>query len=189
MADQKHPYMYPDLFQGLCKIPGKYHIQLKNDAMPFALSTPRSVALPLQPKVKSELQLWNNWIFSKVDKPTDRCARMVVVPKQDGKVCICIDLTKLNESVCTRRDTSFHMSITPLLNSEEPRSSRSLMPIRASGRLSSQKNLHFSPLSSRLLGDSASIAFQLGYNLDPEVFSKVNVGDPVRPRRSYLHDG
>ena len=28
---------------------------------------------------------------------------MVVVPKQDGKVCICMDLTKLNESVCRER--------------------------------------------------------------------------------------
>ena len=25
---------------------------------------------------------------------------MVVVPKSNGKVCICVDLTKLNESVC-----------------------------------------------------------------------------------------
>ena len=101
VADQRLPYMHPDLFQGLGKIPGKYHIQLKDDAQPFALSTPRRVALPLQPKGKSELQRMEQLgVISKVDEPTDWCAGMVVVPKQDGKVRICVDLTKLNESVC-----------------------------------------------------------------------------------------
>jgi len=36
-------------------IPAKYHIQLKDDVHPFVLSSPRRVALPLQPKVKSDL--------------------------------------------------------------------------------------------------------------------------------------
>ena len=100
VADQRLPYMHPDLFQGLGKIPGKYHIQLKEDAQPFALSTPRRVALSLQPKVKSELQRMEQLgVISKVNEPTDWCAGMVVVPKQDGKVRICVDLTKLNESV------------------------------------------------------------------------------------------
>ena len=104
VADQKLPYMHQDLFQGLGKIPGKYHIQLKDDAQPFALSTPRRVALPLQPKVKSELQRMEQLrVISKVDEPTDWCAWMVVVPKQDGKVRICVDLTKLNESVRRER--------------------------------------------------------------------------------------
>ena len=42
-------------------------------------------------------------VISKVDEPTDWCAGMVVVPKQDGKVRICMDLTKLNKSVCRER--------------------------------------------------------------------------------------
>ena len=104
VADQRLPYMYPDLFQGLGKNPGKYHIQLKDDAQPFALSTLRRVALPLQPKVKSELQWMEQLgVISKVDEPTDWCAGIVVVPKQDGKVRICVDLTKLNESVRSER--------------------------------------------------------------------------------------
>ena len=42
VADQRQAYTvtHPNLFQGLGKIPGKYHAQLKNDAKPFALSTP-----------------------------------------------------------------------------------------------------------------------------------------------------
>ena len=37
--------------------------------------------------------------ISRVDKPTNWCSGMVVVPKSDGSVRICVDLTKLNESV------------------------------------------------------------------------------------------
>ena len=34
-----------------------------------------------------------------MNQPTDWCSAMVVVPKNDGRVRICVDLTKLNESV------------------------------------------------------------------------------------------
>ena len=42
-------------------------------------------------------------VISKVDEPTDWCAGLVVVPKSNGQVRICVDLTKLNESVCRER--------------------------------------------------------------------------------------
>ena len=38
-------------------------------------------------------------VISKVSKPTDWCAGMVVVPKPSGKIRICVDLKPLNESV------------------------------------------------------------------------------------------
>ena len=38
-------------------------------------------------------------VISKVKAPTEWCAGMVVVPKKDGKVRICIDLKPLNASV------------------------------------------------------------------------------------------
>ena len=38
-------------------------------------------------------------IISKVDTPTPWCAGMVVVPKKDKTVRICIDLKPLNQSV------------------------------------------------------------------------------------------
>ena len=38
-------------------------------------------------------------IISKVDETTPWCAGMVVVPKRNGKVRICVDLKPLNESV------------------------------------------------------------------------------------------
>ena len=38
-------------------------------------------------------------VISPVDHPTDWCAPMVVTPKPNGKVRVCVDLTKLNEYV------------------------------------------------------------------------------------------
>ena len=42
-------------------------------------------------------------VIRRVDEPTPWCAGMVVVPKPNGDVRICVDLTKLNESVCRER--------------------------------------------------------------------------------------
>ena len=39
-------------------------------------------------------------VIELVDKLTDWCVPMVVVPKPNGTVCLCMDLTKLNEGVC-----------------------------------------------------------------------------------------
>ena len=41
----------------------------------------------------------NMGVISRVDKRTNWCSGMVVVPKNDGSLRICVDLTKLNESV------------------------------------------------------------------------------------------
>ena len=51
-------------------------------------------------QVKSELKrMEENGIISPVEGHTKWCAGMVVVPKAKGKVRICVDLRKLNESV------------------------------------------------------------------------------------------
>ena len=95
---------FPKLFTGLGKLEGDYSIQLREDAKPFALSVPRQVAIPLKDRVKEELERMEQLgVIARVDQPTDWCAGMVVVPKQNGKVRICVDLTKLNESVRRER--------------------------------------------------------------------------------------
>ena len=55
----------------------------------------------MKSKVKAEIaRMEKRGVFRKVEQPTDWCAGMVTVPKPNGKVRICVDLTKLNESVC-----------------------------------------------------------------------------------------
>ena len=52
------------------------------------------------PKLQTELErLEEQGVISRVEEPTDWCAPMVVVPKSNGRVRICVDLTKLNDSV------------------------------------------------------------------------------------------
>ena len=46
---------FPALFQNLGKLQGPYHIQLKDNAKPLALTAPRQVPVPLLLKVKTEL--------------------------------------------------------------------------------------------------------------------------------------
>lgn len=101
----------PKLFVGLGRMRGDYNIQLREGAVPFALSTPRRVSIPLLETVRQELQrMEDTGVIRRVEAPTDWCAGMVVVAKpkatttsSDGvvthKVRICVDLTHLNESV------------------------------------------------------------------------------------------
>ena len=95
---------FPQLFSGLGKLEGAYSIQLKEGAELFALTVPRRVANPLMEQVKNKLERMEKMgVIARVDEPTDWCAGMVVVPKPDGKVRICVDLTKLNENVRRER--------------------------------------------------------------------------------------
>ena len=51
-------------------------------------------------KVNTELQRMEKMgVISCVSEPTDWCAGLVVVPKPNGRVRICVDLTKLNQNV------------------------------------------------------------------------------------------
>ena len=92
--------MFPKLFKGLGTLAGDYHIQLRPDAKPHALFTPRHVPFPLRPQVAEELERMETaGVISKVSEPTPWCAGMVVVPKKSGSVRICVDLKPLNQSV------------------------------------------------------------------------------------------
>ena len=91
---------FPSLLRGLGTLGDAYTIKLKEDAVPYSLYTPRNVAIPLRVKVKSELnRMEANGIISRVTEPTSWCAGMVVVPKKEGSVRICVDLKPLNQSV------------------------------------------------------------------------------------------
>ena len=91
---------FPELFTGLGRVSTECRIQLKEDARPYAVPTPRRIALPLQEMVKLELlNLKDGGIIEEIKEPTEWCAPIAVVPKRNNKVRICVDLTKLNENV------------------------------------------------------------------------------------------
>lgn len=79
---------------------GEYIIRLIPEAKPHAVYTARHVPLPLCPLVDAELKRMEDaGVISKVTEPTSWCAGMVVVPKKNGKIRICVDLKPLNKSV------------------------------------------------------------------------------------------
>ena len=91
---------YPELFQGLGRIDNAYTVRLKEDAKPFSIASPRRLPLPMKKKVEEELKsLEDKGIIRPVTTPTDWCAPIVAVPKSSGKIRLCVDYTKLNESV------------------------------------------------------------------------------------------
>ena len=91
---------YPMLFQGLGKLEGKHTIHLKEGETPFCLTTPRRIPLPLMKKVQEEIKRMEQLdVIESIDEPTEWCSSIVVVPKADGRVRICADLTRLSQAV------------------------------------------------------------------------------------------
>jgi transposase InsO family protein len=92
---------YPSLFSGLGFVNDyTYDISLREDAQPMCIYTARSVPQPLLPKVKEKLkEMVEMGVISPVKDATEWCSGMVPVPKPDGSVRICVDLTHLNQSV------------------------------------------------------------------------------------------
>ena len=91
---------FPKLFSGLGNISDEYEIRLKSDAVPHAIYTPRRIPIPLLAKIAEELDKMEQMgVISKVEESTEWCAGMVVVPKKNGAVRICVDLKPLNTSV------------------------------------------------------------------------------------------
>ncbi|KAL1484982.1 hypothetical protein MTO96_032257 [Rhipicephalus appendiculatus] len=97
---EKYQAKFPELFAGIGEMQGEYHIKLKPEARPVSVTTSRRVPLPLLGKVEAQLkEMEGNGIIIKVEEPTPWCSAMVVVPKSNGEVRICVDLTNLNKAV------------------------------------------------------------------------------------------
>ena len=88
------------VFEGVDKLEREYTIKLQNNAKPFAVTTPRRVPIPLLGPVRREVDHMEKMeVISLIQEPTDWCTGMVPVQKKNLQVRICVDLTRLNESV------------------------------------------------------------------------------------------
>ena len=77
-----------------------YSIKLRPGIQPMCIYTARKKAHPLLTKVKTEIdRMLAEGVISPVDGPTDWCSGIAVVPKPNGTVRICVDLTALNKAV------------------------------------------------------------------------------------------
>ena len=84
-VEDEIPTKYSSLFTGLGTFPETY-------THPYALFTPRNIPIPLRQKVQDELKRMESLgVISTVKEPTQWCAGVVVVPKKDGSVRICVD--------------------------------------------------------------------------------------------------
>ena len=76
------------------------HFKLKEGATPFALRGSRPVAVPLLPLLRTELDLLEAQdIIRKVVEPTEWVHQIVLVPKKDGGIRLCVDFRNPNKSI------------------------------------------------------------------------------------------
>lgn len=81
-------------------------------------------------KVKDELQrILQLDVIEPVDKPTDWCSPIVLVPKANGNVRLYVDLTKLNQAV--PREVYQMLNFEDWVALQKDQHSPSLMPIQA----------------------------------------------------------
>ena len=84
---------YPKLFTGLGKLKGEYNIRLNEDAKPFCMT--RRVPLHALGRLEKEItRLTVLDVIEPAEEPTEWCASVIVVPKSNGDIRMCVDLTK-----------------------------------------------------------------------------------------------
>lgn len=173
-SDQKFKEEFKSLFQGLGKMHRVVDIELAlGSGSAYAVHTPRSVPYPLLDKVKSELQdMVDNGVIFEVQKPTEWVSPMVVVPKPNDRVRICVDYTQLNKVV--RRE------VFPMSHVEG--SLAKLGNGRVFSKLDANSGFYQIPLSekSKLLttfltpfGRYAYNRLPFGLSSSPEIYSKL----------------
>lgn len=89
---------YADVFNGLGKLPGVYHIETDPNVKPVQ-NNPRRVAIPTEEELKAKIdELEQMEVLAKVTEPTPWISSMVV-KKTPKKLRICLDPQNLNKAV------------------------------------------------------------------------------------------
>ena len=84
---------YPDRFEGIGKLPGSYHIYLKEDAKPV-VHTPQKCPIAIRPLVDKKLdKLLKQEVVVPMTEPTDWVSSLVYSRKADGDLRTCLNVT------------------------------------------------------------------------------------------------
>ncbi|XP_068720826.1 uncharacterized protein [Montipora capricornis] len=92
---------FPEVFQGLGCLPGKYHINI-NPSVPPVVHPPRRVPHSKREPLKKELgRMVEDGILEKVplNEPADWVSSFVCVDKPDGSIRVCLDPKDLNVAI------------------------------------------------------------------------------------------
>lgn len=90
---------YQDVFEGLGRIPGEHKIIIDKDVQPV-VNACRKIPFPIHDKVKEELDRMEKLnVIVKVTEPTDWVNSLVVVPKKNGQIRLCMDPRDLNRAI------------------------------------------------------------------------------------------
>ena len=95
------PYIkeYPDIFDGIGNLPGKFHITLKDEHQPV-IQPPRKYPICIQKELKHELdQMETLGVIGKVTEPTDWVNSLAFSRKKNGKLRVCLDPKDLNTAI------------------------------------------------------------------------------------------
>ncbi|XP_063959342.1 uncharacterized protein K02A2.6-like [Lytechinus pictus] len=89
---------FPDIFKGIGKFPGTFHLTLREDAEP-AVHPPRRLPIHLKDELEQELHRMEDiGVITKVTEPTDWVSSLAVSRKANGKLRICLDPKNLNRA-------------------------------------------------------------------------------------------
>lgn len=108
--------MFPDVFDGIGKLEGEYHITV-DPSVPPVIHAPRKVPIALKPNIKEELEdMEKQEVITKVreGEPTDWVNSLVYSERKNGKLRICLDPKDLNRAI--KRDHH----VTPTLEEVLP---------------------------------------------------------------------
>ncbi|XP_021340552.1 uncharacterized protein K02A2.6-like [Mizuhopecten yessoensis] len=88
-----------DVFTGLGKFKGQYHIELDPSVQPV-IHPPRKIPFSLQSRLQETLRkLEADDIIAAVDKPTEWVNSIVLVEKKNGSLRVCLDPRDLNTAI------------------------------------------------------------------------------------------
>lgn len=98
---------FPHLFKGIGKLKDtKLHLHI-DDSVPPVAQPARRVPFHIQKQVSEELeQLEHQGIIEKVDGATPWVSPLVVTPKKNGSVRLCVDMRRPNEAIRRERHPS-----------------------------------------------------------------------------------